>query len=269
MCRWDQVLNLVHFWTLLLTRCVIFVNSFFAGILVDVQVLALVESVFVKWIFPYLEKLAVIFTEYELCQTFVCKSWYWEKRLQACSWWWQPHWCCCVQDLQLWPGLGLLHGFFHFQPLAVRYLCPNLFFWEDAMFCVWLFPSRCLLHLCSVGDVQLGLGFRLNVRWRPGNSGHIGLFMTEYVVLQITMSAVREWAASQGEEMHKVSLVLCRSNVTIWWADDLSQSSKPCKMYLLLNIGKYKSKTTKLLKILRGRIVQAFLQCPAFSPSLK
>jgi CDP-diacylglycerol--glycerol-3-phosphate 3-phosphatidyltransferase len=32
---------------------------------------------------------------------------------------------------------------------------------------------------------------------------------------EITMSAVREWAASQGEEMHKVSLVLCRSNVTI------------------------------------------------------
>jgi CDP-diacylglycerol--glycerol-3-phosphate 3-phosphatidyltransferase len=29
---------------------------------------------------------------------------------------------------------------------------------------------------------------------------------------EITMSAVREWAASQGEEMHKVSLVLCRSD---------------------------------------------------------
>jgi hypothetical protein len=69
-----------------------------------------------------------------------------------------------------------------------------------------------LLHLCSVGDVQWGLGFRLNVRWWPGNSGHIGVFMTECVVLQITMSAVREWAASQGEEMHKVSLVLCRSD---------------------------------------------------------
>ncbi len=40
---------------------VIFVNSFFARILVDVQVLALVESVCVNWIFPYLEKLAAYF----------------------------------------------------------------------------------------------------------------------------------------------------------------------------------------------------------------